>query len=131
MASISAFERMAIAEAKVSTLSQTVRKQAADIQVLQAQISVLMSRASGPVELAKPIAGMRDIAAMVAAENMLTLADIRGPKRERRISHPRQVAMARMLDEGYSTTQVGDFLGGRDHTTVIEGARRARERGQV
>ncbi len=133
MAYLSAFERIAISDAKLLRLEQTVRRQAADIQVLQAQIATIMPHVRQatkpePVELARPLARMADIAARVAEENLVTLADLRGPSRTKRIAWPRQEAMRQMVDAGCSTTQVGRFLGGRDHTTVMHGARAARER---
>ncbi|MFW6110161.1 MAG: chromosomal replication initiator protein DnaA [Patescibacteria group bacterium] len=48
--------------------------------------------------------------------------ELRGPRRPARIAHPRQVAMyflRKMTD--MSLEEVGDLLGGRDHTTVIHG----------
>jgi chromosomal replication initiation ATPase DnaA len=66
---------------------------------------------------------MRSIAERIAADHQIEVADLRGPGRSKRISHIRQQAMAEMLKAGFSTTQVGRFLGGRDHTTVVFGAR--------
>lgn len=134
MASISAFERISLAEANVKALVKTVNRQAIDIQILQAQIATIMPRiprdAQEPpakLELARPLARMADIASKVAAENMISLPDLRSRNRERAVAWPRQDAMRLMIDAGYSTTQIGRFFQ-RDHTTVISGARASRAR---
>jgi chromosomal replication initiation ATPase DnaA len=71
---------------------------------------------------------MAAIAERVAAEHDLTLSDLRRGGRERVYSWPRQVAMAAMRDAGYSLSQIGRFMSGRDHSTVSYGVKRARER---
>ena len=44
------------------------------------------------------------------------------------VAHPRQAVMLLARWEGYSTPRIGRELGGRDHTTVIYGARAAERR---
>ncbi len=63
-----------------------------------------------------------DILAAVAAHYGLELGDLTGPRRSREIAIARQVAMylARELTE-MSLPQIGQALGGRDHTTVMHG----------
>ncbi|AEJ60288.1 Chromosomal replication initiator protein dnaA [Spirochaeta thermophila DSM 6578] len=50
----------------------------------------------------------------------ITQSDLRNKKRTRTVVFPRQIAMyiARELTE-YSTTEIGEYFGGRDHTTVM------------
>jgi chromosomal replication initiator protein dnaA len=52
----------------------------------------------------------------------ISYVDLKGKKRTKNISFPRQVAMylAREMTE-LSTTEIGVELGGRDHTTVMHG----------
>ena len=52
----------------------------------------------------------------------ISYVDLKGKKRTKNISFPRQVAMylAREMTE-FSTTEIGVELGGRDHTTVMHG----------
>ena len=59
---------------------------------------------------------------MVAEQFDITPADIIGNKRSSKIVYPRQIAMylcRNMLD--IPLTQVGSYIGNRDHTTVIHG----------
>jgi chromosomal replication initiator protein len=50
----------------------------------------------------------------------IRLSDMRAKKRSKAIAYPRQIAMyiARQLTD-YSLPEIGEFFGGRDHTTVI------------
>jgi len=52
----------------------------------------------------------------------ISYVDLKGKKRTKNISFPRQVAMylAREITE-FSTTEIGVELGGRDHSTVMHG----------
>ncbi|MCH8350649.1 MAG: chromosomal replication initiator protein DnaA [Chloroflexi bacterium] len=59
----------------------------------------------------------------VSGHYKLTNDDLLGRRRTRRIAQARQVAMYLLIYElELSPTQVGRFLGGRDHATVIHGA---------
>ena len=59
---------------------------------------------------------------IVADYFSISYADLKGKKRTKNISFPRQVAMylAREMTE-FSTTEIGVELGGRDHTTIMHG----------
>lgn len=50
---------------------------------------------------------------------------ILGPRRLREICEVRFAVMRVMQVRGASTSQIGVYLGGRDHSTVIKGLRRA------
>jgi chromosomal replication initiator protein len=56
----------------------------------------------------------------VADHYLLSLSDLKGKKRTQSIVFPRQLAMyiARKLTD-YSTIEIGQSFGGRDHATVI------------
>jgi len=59
----------------------------------------------------------------VAQEFNITVSELKGPRRTRRISVPRQMAMYLLRDLAQlSFPQIGEFLGGRDHTTAMHGA---------
>jgi chromosomal replication initiator protein len=66
----------------------------------------------------------------VVAENFsLTINDLKGRKRTQNIVFPRQLSMyiTRQITE-YSTTEIGQSIGGRDHTTVMHSCNMIEER---
>lgn len=55
----------------------------------------------------------------------IKVADLNGKNRSRSIARPRQVAMALAKDlTSKSLPEIGDFFGGRDHTTVLHAVRK-------
>lgn len=62
---------------------------------------------------------VREIQREVCAYYGLTLAELTGPRRQKHIVHPRQLAMAlaRRLTR-LSISEIGRRFGGRDHSTV-------------
>ena len=58
----------------------------------------------------------------------IRLSDMRAKKRSKAIAYPRQMAMyiARLLTD-YSLPEIGEFFGGRDHTTVIHACNKIEE----
>lgn len=68
------------------------------------------------------------IIATTAAEFDVTVDEIKGSSRVRRITVARQEAMSRLSKHGMSLNQIGRIFA-RDHTTVLHGIRRAR--GQI
>ncbi len=70
-----------------------------------------------------------EIKTAVATYYRLSLDEIEGPKRERRIAHPRQVAFHLSHNMGRaSTVAIGRRYGGRDHTTVLYGLKAIKKR---
>ena len=66
---------------------------------------------------------LRQIAEDVAATHGLTLEEMKAPTSARRISHPRQEAMAAMRATGrYSLSQIGGFFS-LHHSSALHGAR--------
>ena len=66
---------------------------------------------------------------MVAEQFDITPSDIIGNKRSSKIVYPRQIAMylcRNMLD--IPLTQVGSYIGNRDHTTVIHGINKIQDK---
>lgn len=60
---------------------------------------------------------------IVAEHFHLTPADIKGNKRNAEIVYPRQIAMYLCReDAGIPLKKIGEYLGGRDHTTIMHGA---------
>lgn len=70
-------------------------------------------------EISEPIT-IENIQKVVASHFHLEVKDLKGKKRPEAIVFPRQIAMylARNLTE-FSTTEIGEAFGGRDHTTVM------------
>jgi chromosomal replication initiator protein len=66
---------------------------------------------------------------VVAEEFHLSLNDLKGKKRTQSIVYPRQLAMyiIRELTE-YTTTEIGQAFGGRDHTTVMHACQKIEDR---
>lgn len=69
----------------------------------------------------------------VSEQTDVPIDTLKGPRREKHIARARQLFMYRAHKRGFSTPQVGRFLGDRDHTTVLCGIRRieAVKRGEV
>jgi len=59
------------------------------------------------------------IIAAVAATYGVTTADLIGKSRRRVFSFPRMAAAYVLIQRGNSASQVGRFLGGRDHSTIL------------
>ena len=69
--------------------------------------------------------GAEEILDTVAAYYRLKVSSLTGQQRSRNISTPRHVAMYLMREDArLSLPQIGDILGGRDHSTVIYGCNR-------
>jgi chromosomal replication initiator protein len=65
---------------------------------------------------------------MVAQEFGVAIGDLKGPRRQREITIPRQVAMSLIRDLTHeSLPQIGQCFGGRDHTTVINAVKRVED----
>jgi chromosomal replication initiator protein len=69
---------------------------------------------SSPISIAK-------IQKIVAEHFNLDVKDMKSKKRTDAIAFPRQIAMylARTLTDEFSTTEIGEAFGGKDHTTVM------------
>lgn len=66
-----------------------------------------------------------------AQRHGVTVDQLKGPQRFKKLAHLRQDLYRELYDTGlYSMPQIGALLGNRDHTTVLHGIRKARERAQ-
>ena len=107
---------------KLRAYSELVRKEIT-LEIAQNQLKDIFSQSKhGNVTI-------DNILRVVADANNLSYADIKGKKRTKNIVFPRQIAMyiAREITE-YSTTELGNEFGGRDHTTVMHACQRVEER---
>ncbi|CAB4120804.1 Chromosomal replication initiator, DnaA C-terminal [uncultured Caudovirales phage] len=69
-----------------------------------------------------------EIIAVIADDMAMTAGDITGRSRQREVADARNLAFYVLVKRGSSTVQVGQWIGGRDHSTVIAGMRRFEER---
>jgi chromosomal replication initiator protein len=64
----------------------------------------------------------------VAEYYKVKMADLLSKRRSRSIARPRQMAMALAKElTNHSLPEIGDYFGGRDHTTVIHACRKVKE----
>jgi chromosomal replication initiator protein len=90
------------------------------------QVSALLVDVLGPVPApARRRVTADEVLLATAATFGVAVADLKGRRRDREVALPRQVAMYLMRQEtGASLTEIGNELGGRDHSTVIYGCER-------
>jgi chromosomal replication initiator protein len=138
--------RIAILRAKAETaatrvpddvLAYIARKVPSNIRELEGALNCVLAHArlmQAPLSLETAetaLEGILDGAADLSPERILSVVaqhygvseeDLIGRSRRRAISIPRQMCMYLVREEiGTSLPQIGEFLGGRDHTTVIHG----------
>lgn len=80
------------------------------------------------VRFTDPVIHPSDVALITQSVHGVTLAELSSPNRARSLVDKRHAAMwvARRLTD-WSFPQIGDFFGGRDHTTVIHAVHRVDE----
>jgi chromosomal replication initiation ATPase DnaA len=74
-------------------------------------------------ELVTPASTTRAVKRRIACEYGVTVEDIDGHSRVRRIAIPRFLVYEALRELGFSYPQIGARVGGRDHTTVMAGLR--------
>ncbi len=68
--------------------------------------------------------GQREIVALIANDMDVSYAELIGPSRKSPIMAARLVAYKVLTERGNSMAQVGRWIGGRDHSTVINGLKK-------
>lgn len=73
---------------------------------------------------------IENIQKIVAGEFNIELRDMKSKRRTDAIAFPRQIAMylARTMTDEFSTNDIGDAFGGRDHTTVMHACNKIKEK---
>jgi chromosomal replication initiator protein len=73
---------------------------------------------------------IENIQKVVAGEFNIDLRDMKSKRRTDAIAFPRQIAMylARTMTDEFSTNDIGDAFGGRDHTTVMHACNKIKEK---
>ena len=107
---------------RVSTLEAQGAAQAATIAALVGRITALQAALAVPRAVS-----MAHIAKDAAAAHGITARQIRSSSQARCISWPRQVAMSKMREQGFSFEAIAEFWG-MDHTTVMHGIKAAKGR---
>ena len=140
--------RIAILQAKCAKLDVDVpddvlaylaHKVQSNIRELEGTLNRIVAHAAlnqQPVTIETAVAALADVLAdtarrAVRPESILeaitrhysvTLQDLQGKARDKRVVGPRQVAMYLLREEtALSLPEIGALLGGRDHTTVMHG----------
>ena len=92
-------------------------------EVVQAPLSIEVAQeALQHLVVQHPTPTLDEILQVVADFYHLTTAELTGPSRAQRVSIPRQMAMYLMREEAKaSLPQIGQALGGRDHSTILHG----------
>ncbi|MCL2144026.1 MAG: chromosomal replication initiator protein DnaA [Endomicrobia bacterium] len=73
---------------------------------------------------------IENIQKVVANEFNIDLRDMKSKRRTDAIAFPRQIAMylARTMTDEFSTNDIGDAFGGRDHTTVMHACNKIKDK---
>lgn len=104
--------------------NQTEKMRAA-IHALQLRVKRL-ERIAAPVEadnLPRHAAPVLALVRTVAKQYGIPIQEMLGYDKRRWCAWPRQEAMAICMEAGFSTTLIGQVLGGRDHATISHGAK--------
>lgn len=134
MTAVSIFDRVARLERElVGQRAEIARLSGILAELRAAGLVISSAAAAGPAapELEKSAVGMRAIALRYCEANGVDLSDLRGPARHAPLVHVRQDAMRAMAEAGFSTPQIGRFLGGRDHSTVMWGINQSLDRAKA
>lgn len=94
------------------------------IEHLEAKVAYLSGEKTGSIRAST----VRKFVAEVSKEYAIPANHILGPSRIAEVVEARQEVMRRAHAAGVSFSRIGRDLGGRDHTTIIHGVRRAEER---
>lgn len=84
---------------------------------------------TGAGEPIVPVAAVfRGITEEIAEMTGFSVEELRGLKRHKFLSEARFEVWARIYETGgYSLPQIGNYFSGRDHTTILNGIRRAKQ----
>jgi chromosomal replication initiator protein len=94
----------------------TLEKRPIDMQLAEEAIKDIIS----PNERRQVTPNL--IIEIVAEHFHVTPEDIKGNKRNAEIVYPRQIAMYLCRETGTPLKKIGEYMGGRDHTTIMHGA---------
>jgi chromosomal replication initiation ATPase DnaA len=128
--------RAALADPVLELIARRVEGGVAQLEAALARVVAAAQRAQAPLALTEVEATLRErgisvprvpsqpeaVLHAVARCSGVPAAELAGKRRDRDVVLPRQVAMYLMREEtGASLNDIGEVLGGRDHTTVLHG----------
>jgi len=88
-------------------------------------VMALLNKINGDLEINQRIILPKEVIGVVANFYQLKVGEIKGSRRLRSVVLPRQIVMYLLRKElKMPYKEVGVFLGGRDHTTIIHGERK-------
>ncbi len=98
-------------------------------QELTAESVVKYLGANISVSINKPLSiDSKKVLNGIASYFNLKTSDLTGPRRNKELVNPRQIAMYILYEEcGVAFEKIGDILGGRDHTTIMHGVNKLKE----
>ena len=70
-------------------------------------------------------ANMLEIEA-IAKSHCFTLEDILGPRKFKHLVAVRRKCIVMLREKGYSTTEIGRIMGGRDHSTIVHALQKSK-----
>lgn len=118
--------RVSAIERHMAALDRALKALAADrAQHLRAKVAALQSQTPAEMPSATMRRAIRDVARAVATETGIPLDAILGKGKTAPVSEARFRVYAEALEAGFSSAQIGRALG-RDHSTVLAGAKRYR-----
>ncbi len=120
----------AIAQAQLEHSTPTVRSVAKIVKKLSRN-GDQMQGLEGHTELSNTNTARcsEDVLEIVGRHFRIAQEDLLGESRKRQVLIPRQVAMYLIRSElGYSFEQIGEFFGGKNHTTVIHACEKMEQR---
>jgi len=122
---IAANFRNNIRELEGAILSVSARARVASVPI---DLSIAQEALEPSLRDGRPPMTLDRITEVVAAHYQVKISDLRSKRRNRSVSHPRQVVMflARATTD-LSLDEIGDHFGGRDHSTVLYAVRRMQE----
>lgn len=111
-------QRLAMLERSVAALlaKNDLRRRVA---TLEEKLAGLTGTLDALLDRPTPAVRYTRIAQEVAEKHGTTVAALRGRARSGETAEARRELVQRLADEGASSTAIGTFLGGRDHTTIL------------
>jgi len=120
---------MAEKEQDVRTLEGTLLRVITQAQATQQEITEeLVTKTLGGIKKENHVLHADDVINVVCNFYQIKPTQLKGPKRDAFLVKPRQIVMYILLEElGLTLVEIGNILGGRDHTTVMHGTNKIRD----